>query len=122
MKNFFALVIAFACLLTFNITTAQDVWISTNGNGSAWYIIDETIVGDANGEFKWANVDTKLVSKDGSFQTVSWKFTQVNSDGNRLEHWVYDIDYGDGKRYTEDVLTGTNAEKILCYCLNYLGM
>jgi hypothetical protein len=51
---------------------------------------------------------------------VSWKFTQVNPDGDRLEHWVYDIDYSGGKRYTEDVLAGTNAEKILRYCLNRL--
>ena len=116
-KIFFTIVLA---LMINAQVAAQDVWISSGGNGSEWYIMDETPEGDANGKFRWVNVDAKLVTGD-SFQIVSWKFTQIKPDGGRLANWVYDIDWGDGKRYSDnEVLEGTNAEKILLYCLDRL--
>ncbi len=119
-KIFFALLVTLACLT--NSVAAQDVWISSAGNGSAWYIVDETVEGDGTGKFRWTNVDAKLVDADGSCQLVSWQFTQTSPDGGRLANWVYEIVYPDGKRYTAEVLTGTNAEKILLHCLNRLNM
>ena len=118
-KIFFALALTIACLLN-SPANAQDVWISSGGNGSEWYVIDETIDG-GDEKFRWTNVDTKLVTGDG-FEIISWNYTQTNPDDGRLANWVYEIDYGDGKRYTEEVLAGTNAEKILLHCLNHLGM
>ena len=119
-KIFFALMVTLACVT--NSVDAQDVWISSGSDGSEWYIVDETIEGDGAGKFRWTNVDAKLVDADGSCEIVSWQFTQTNSDGGRLANWVYEIVYPDGKRYTAEVLTGTNAEKILLHCLNHLNM
>ena len=89
-KIFFALIVTLACFTT-NLpsVTAQDVWISSGGNGFEWYILDETIEGDGTGKFRWANVDTKLVADDGSCVGVEWKFTQINPVGSRLANWVY---------------------------------
>ena len=121
-KIFFALAATFACLMIYTTTAAaKDVYLSTNGDGSKWFIMDETIEGD-DGKFKWTNAELKLVAKDGSFQIFPWKFTQIKSDGDRLANWIYEIYLDDGRIYTEDVLAGTNAEKILLYCLNHLGM
>ena len=121
-KIFFALAATFACLMIYTSpAAAKDVWLSTNGDGSAWYVIEETIEGD-DGKFKWTNAELKLVDKDGSFQIVPWKFTQIKSDGGRLANWIYEIDWGDGRSCTEELLAGTNAEKFLLYCLNHLGM
>ena len=83
-KIFFALIVTLACLTTNSPSvTAQDVWISSGGNGFEWYILDETIEGDGTGKFRWANVDTKLVADDGSCIGVEWKFTQIKPDGGR---------------------------------------
>ena len=122
-KIFFALIVTLASLVTLtNTAAAQDVWISSGGNGTEWYIIDETIEGDATGKFRWTNADTKLVADDGSCIGVTWKFTQINSESGRLTNWVYSTIW-DNKSYAETaVLTGTNAEKILIYCMNRLGM
>ena len=124
MKKFFlALVVTLSCLATFNPSAdAKDVWISSGGNGTEWYIIDETIDGDANGTFRWANVNAKLVADDGSCIGVSWKFTQINSDGGRLANWIYSTIWDNSPNPDAEVLPGTNAEKILIYCLNRLGM
>ena len=119
-KNFFALVIAFACLT--NSVAAKDVWISSDGNGSAWYVVDETVEGSDTGKFRWTNADTKLVDADGSFKIVRWNFTQTSPDGGRFDNWVYEIVYPDGTRHNAEVLAGTNAEKILRHCLNHLNM
>ncbi|MBR1647135.1 MAG: hypothetical protein IJ685_10210 [Selenomonadaceae bacterium] len=119
-KIFFALTLTVAFLLN-TPAFAKDVWISSGGNGSAWYVIDETIDG-GNGKFCWTNAKLKLVERNGDFKIVSWNFTQTKPDGGRLANWVYEVDYGDGKKYTENVLTGTNAEKILLYCLNHSGL
>ena len=119
-KNFFVLVIAFACLT--NSVAAQDVWISSDTDGSAWYVVDETVEGDVAGKFRWTNADAKLVDADGSCKIVSWQFTQTSPDGGRLANWVYEIVYPDGTRHTAEVLTGTNAEKILRHCMNHLNM
>ena len=121
MKKFlFALTLTVAFLLN-TPAFAKDVWISSGGNGSAWYVIDETIEG-GNEKFCWTNAKLKLVERNGDFKIVSWNFTQTKPDDGRLANWVYEIDYGDGKRSTEDVLAGTNAEKILTYCLNHMNM
>ena len=121
-KIFFALAATFACLMICTTpAAAKDVWLSTNGDGSKRFIMDETIEGD-DGKFKWTNAELKLVDKDGSFQIFPWKFTQIKSDGGRLTNWIYEIYLDDGRIYSEDVLAGTNAEKILLYCLNHLGM
>ena len=120
-KIFFALVFTVTFLLNAP-TEAQDIWIATNGDGSDWYVVDETIEGDDTGKFRWTNAEFKLVERDGSVKIVSWNFTQTKPDGGRLANWVYEVDYGDGKKYTENVLTGTNAEKFLIYCLNRRGM
>ena len=122
-KIFFALILTSVCLVTLTTTVAaQDVWISSGGNGTDWYIIDETIEGDATGKFRWTNVDTKLVADDGSCIGVTWKFTQVDSSGGSLANWVYSTIW-DNKPYAEtEVLSGTNAEKILIYCMNRLRM
>ena len=118
-KNFFAVALAF--MLSTTPAAAQDVYLSTNGDGSEWFIMDETIEGD-DGKFRWTNVALKLVDADGSFKIVPWRFTQIKSDGGRLANWIYEIDWGEGRTYTQDVLAGTNAEKILLFCLNHLGM
>ena len=94
-KNFFALLVTFACLM--NSVAAQDVWISSGGNGSAWYIVNETIEGSDAGKFRWTNVEAKLVEADGSSKLISWQFTQTSPDGGRLANWVYEIVYPDGK-------------------------
>lgn len=119
-KIFFALALTVACLLNIH-AEATDVWISSAGGDSEWYVIDETIDG-GDEKFRWTNAKLKLVERYGDFKIISWNFTQTNPDGGRLANWVYEIDYGDGKRYTEEVLAGTNAEKILLHCLNHLGM
>ena len=120
MRKIFVLTLTIACLLNAP-AFAKDVWISSGGNGSEWYVIEETIDG-GDGKFRWTNAKLKLVERDGDFKIISWNFTQTKPDGGRLANWVYEIDYGDGKRYTEEVLSGTNAEKILLHCLNHLGM
>ena len=120
MRKIFVLALTSACLLNAP-AFAKDVWISSGGNGSEWYVIEETIDG-GDGKFRWTNAKLKLVERDGDFKIISWNFTQTKPDGGRLANWVYEIDYGDGKRYTEEVLSGTNAEKILLHCLNHLGM
>ena len=122
-KIFFALMLATACLVTNSPSTAaQDVWISSGGNGLEWYILDETISGDASGKFRWTNTMTKLVADDGSCVGVEWKFTQINPDGGRLANWVYSTVWDNAPNPDAEVLPGTNAEKILRYCLNHLGM
>ena len=121
MKKFlFALASTLASFVT-NHVDAQDVWISSGGNGSEWYVIDETIDG-GDGKFRWTNAKLKLVERGGDYKIISWNFTQTKPDDGRLANWVYDIDYGDGKYHNIEVLAGTNAEKILLYCLNHLGM
>ena len=106
MKKFlFALTLTVAFLLN-TPAFAKDVWISSGGNE----------------KFCWTNAKLKLVERNGGFKIISWNFTQTKPDDGRLANWVYEIDYGDGKRSTEDVLAGTNAEKILTYCLNHMNM
>lgn len=119
-KIFFALMMI-ACLVTSSVA-AQDVWISSGGNGTEWYIVDETIAGDANGKFRWTNALTKLVAADGSFIGVEWKFTQVNPEGGRLANWVYSTVWDNAPNPEAEVLPGTNAEKILLFCLTRLGI
>ena len=120
-KNFFAITLMLACLLN-TPAFAKDVWISSGGNGSEWYVVDETIEGDDKGKFRWTNAKLKLVELNGDAEIISWNFTQTSPDGGRLANWVYEIVYEDGKRYTAEILAGTNAEKILLYCLNHLGI
>ena len=119
-KIFLVLLVTFACLT--NSVDAQDVWISSAGNGSEWYVVDETVEGDDTGKFRWTNADTKLVDADGSCKIVRWNFTQTSPDGGRFANWVYEIVYPDGTRYNAEVLSGTNAEKILRHCMNRLNM
>ena len=118
-EKFFTVVLAF--ILSTAPAAAQDIYLSTNGDGSKWFIMDETIEGD-DGKFKWTNAEFKLIYKDGSFQIFPWKFTQIKSDGGRLANWIYEIYLDDGRIYSEAVRAGTNAEKFLLYCLNHLGM
>ncbi len=122
-KIFIALMMTLACL-AFDATSAaaQDVWISSGGNGTEWYIMDETIAGDANDKFRWTNVMTKLVADDGSCIGVEWKFTQISNNGGRLANWVYVTIWDNAPNSETEVLPGTNAEKILRYCMNRLGM
>ena len=118
-KNFFAVALAF--MLSTAPAAAQDVYLSTNGDGSEWFIMDETIDGD-DGKFRWTNTLTKLVAEDGSCVGVEWKFTQIKSDGGRLANWVYSTVWDNVSNPDAEVLPGTNAEKILLFCLNHLGM
>ena len=122
-KIFFVLALAIAGLVTLtNSAAAQDVWISSGGNGTDWYIMDETITGDDKGKFRWTNVMTKLVADDGSCIGVEWQFTQTNPNGGRLANWVYVTVWDNAPNPSTEVLSGTNAEKILLYCLNRLNM
>ena len=120
MKKFFSAIVLALMMINAQVS-AQDVWISSAGNGSEWYIMDETISGDADGKFLWANVDAKLVADD-SFQIVSWKFTQIKPDSGRLTNWVYSTVWDNVPNPDAEVLPGTNAEKILRYCLDHLGI
>ncbi|MBE8954205.1 MAG: hypothetical protein SR2Q5_00835 [Quinella sp. 2Q5] len=118
-KIFFALMLTL--LMTFTTVNAQDVWICSDDNDSAWYIVDETIEG-GSGKFSWANVRTKMVETDGSCVGVTWQFTKTNPDGGRLANWVYVTVWDNAPNPEAEVLPGTNAEKILRHCLNHLGL
>ena len=83
--------------------------------------MDETIEG-GSGKFLWVNAMTKLVADDGSGIGVEWKFTQVNSRGGRMANWVYAVTWDNVPEPETKVLPGTNAEKILIFCLNHLGL
>ena len=122
-KIFLAVVVTLTCLATFNLpAAAKDVWISTNGDRSEWYIMDETIVGGTKNRFLWTNAVLKCVNRDGTFKKVAWKFTQMRLGGGRLENWVYDVDWNDGNKFFDkDVRVGSTAERILHYCLKHLG-
>ena len=117
-KIFFALMIA--CLMYTAPAAAQDVWITSGGDGTDWYIMDETISG-SNGKFRWTNVMTKLVADDGSCIGVEWKFTQINPNDGRFANWVYSTVWDNAPNPEAEVLPGTNAEKILRYCLEHLN-
>ena len=122
-KIFLAVVVTLTCLATFNLpAAAKDVWISTNGDRSEWYIMDETIVGGVKNRFLWTNAVLKCVERNGTFKKVSWKFTQMRLGGGRLANWVYDVDWGgDNKFFDNEVRVGSTAERILHYCLKHLG-
>ena len=118
-KIFFTVALAF--MLSTAPAAAQDVYLSTNGDGSEWFIMDETIEGD-DGKFRWTNAELKLVDAEGNFKIIPWKFTQIKSDGGRLANWVYSTVWDNVSNPDAEVLPGTNAEKILRYCLNRLGI
>ena len=81
-----------------------------------------TCLGDDKGKFRWTNAQFKLVEKDGTYKIVKWNFTQTSPKDGKLANWVFTVDYGDGDKYEMNVLTGTDSEKFLLYCMKHLGM
>lgn len=124
LKKLFCVTLIMAALLVVgNVKVfAQDVWVYTDGRGTEFYVMNETIVNRTKFRNN-RNFDVKVKAvRQNSTKVFSVKVHQYSFSENDGMVF-YSID--DSKTYpliSDGTAPNELAQRIRSYCLNYLGL